>query len=185
MEWTELIDPDLARWTIENAPAAHFRVVDDVLVVREPEGWLRSDRRYADFECRTEFRFLTDDADSGLFVRVASDVAFRRGWPNRSYQVQIRNPLGPSPYPPVGDLFRHGMASGPTDYDEPLARAVCLPTGAWQLLTVRVAGDTLSVALNGTAITRATGLRNETGFIGIQGETGVLEFRSLRIRTPG
>jgi hypothetical protein len=184
-EWQELIDPELARWTIEDAPTDHFRFVDGVLSVREPEGWLKSDRLYADFDCETEFRFLTDDADSGLFVRVRGQHPFRRGWPNQSYQVQIRNPLGPSPYPPVGALFRHGMASGPTDYDEPLARATCLPTGAWQTLAVRVMGDALTVALNGVEITRAAGLRNETGHIGIQGETGVLEFRSIRIRPAG
>lgn len=185
MAWEELLDAGLTRWAIENAPADHFRIVDGVLEVHEPEGWLRSDRHYADFTCTLDFRFMTDDADSGLFVRVLGDQAFRRGWPNQSYQVQIRNPLGPSAYPPVGGLFRHGMASGATDYDEALARTTCLPTGVWQTLAVTVTGSELMVALNGVEITRAADLRNETGFIGLQGETGVLEFRSVGIRQPG
>ena len=178
----ELLDAALDRWTIENTAPDNFNVIDGVLEVREPEGWLKSVQRYADFELVTEFRFMTDDADSGIFVRAQGDNEFVRGWPNQSYQVQLRNPLGDSPFPPVGGLFRHGMPNGDTDYDEPLARSSSLPTGDWQTLVVRVEGDRLTASLNGATITSASGLANETGFIGIQGETGVLEFRSIRLR---
>ena len=182
MDWTELLDPGLSRWSIEDTAADNFNMVDGVLEVREPEGWLRSAERYADFEIETEFRFMTDDADSGIFVRAAGERAFVRGWPNQSYQVQLRNPLGESPFPPVGGIFRHGMASGETLYDEDLARATSLATGDWQTLRVRVEGDALLVWLNDVEITRATGLATAPGFVGIQGETGVLEFRAFRLR---
>ena len=138
--------------------------------------------RFGDFELAVGFRFMTDDADSGIFVRALGENEFVRGWPNQSYQVQLRNPIGESPFPPVGGLFRHGMANGETDYDEALARDTSLPTGEWQTLGVRAEGDQLTVTLNGVEITRAAGLANETGFIGIQGETGSLEFRSVRVR---
>jgi 3-keto-disaccharide hydrolase len=178
----ELLDDGLTRWTIENTSAGNFRMTAGVLEVREPEGWLRSRRRYADFELVVEFRFMTDDADSGIFIRAVGDRAFRRGWPNQSYQVQLRNPAGESPFPPVGGLFRHGMASGPTEYDEALARQSSLPTGEWQTLTIRVQAQALSASLNGALVTRARNIGNTTGYIGIQGETGTLEFRSIRIR---
>jgi len=178
----QLLDRHLSHWTITDTGFDNFRMTGDILEVSEPEGWLKSRQRYADFELETEFRYLTDDADSGIFVRVGGERAFRRGWPVHSYQVQLRNPDGPSPYPPVGALFRHGMAHGPTDYDETLARAVSRPKGAWQTLGVRVSGDQLSVTLNGTEITRAGHILNRPGCIGIQGETGRLEFRSLRLR---
>jgi len=179
---TELIDEDLSRWTVESTSAGNFRMVDGVLEVAGPEGWLRSAEPYADFELVAEFRFMSEDADSGIFVRALGDSEFARGWPNQSYQVQLRNPLGDSPFPPIGGIFRHGMASGETDYDEALARESSLPTGEWQTLTVRVERDGLVVELNGAVITRAAAVANETGFIGIQGETGALEFRSLRLR---
>jgi len=153
-----------------------------VLEVREPAGWLKSIERYADFELVSEFRFMTDDADSGIFVRALGEREFVRGWPNQSYQVQLRNPLGDSPFPAVGGIFRHGMANGETNYDEQLAGAVSRPTGEWQTLRIRVERDALTVELNDVLITRAAGLANETGYIGIQGETGALEFRSLRLR---
>lgn len=182
MDWTELLDESLSRWTIEDTAANNFNVIDGVLAVREPEGWLKSAERYRDFEIETEFRFMTDNADSGIFVRAAGAGAFARGWPNQSYQVQMRNPLGESPFPPIGGIFRHGMASGETQYDEDLARATSLATGEWQVLRVRVQGDTLVAWLNDVEITRASGLVTEPGFVGIQGETGVLEFRTFRLR---
>jgi len=179
---TELLDQKLSRWTVENTTAGNFTVIDGVLEVREPVGWLKSVDRYRDFELVVEFRFMTDDADSGIFVRAVGEREFTRGWPNQSYQVQLRNPLGDSPFQPVGGLFRHGMASGDTDYDETAAREASLATGEWQTLTVRTEGDRLSVELNSVGITHAVGLANEAGFIGIQGETGTLEFRSLRLQ---
>ena len=182
MEPTELLDDELSRWTIENTAADNFRMIESVLEVREPEGWLKSTETFSNFELVTEFRFMTVDADSGIFVRALGENEFVRGWPNQSYQVQLRNPLGESPFPAVGGLFRHGMANGATAYDEDLASAVSLPTGEWQTLMVRVTGDELSVTLNDVEITRASGLANDTGYIGIQGETGALEFRSLRLR---
>jgi hypothetical protein len=182
VERIELLDGELSRWTVENTDAGNFNAIGGVLEVREPEGWLKSAERYADFELAAEFRFMTDDADSGIFVRALGEREFARGWPNQSYQVQLRNPLGQSPFPPVGGIFRHGMASGETAYDEDLARATSRPTGEWQTITVRVDGDVLTVALNGVEITRAAAIGNESGFIGIQGETGILEFRSIKIR---
>jgi hypothetical protein len=182
MGWTELFDGSLDGWTIEDTAHDNFTVSDGVLVVAAPEGWLKSAESYADFELEVEFRFMTDDADSGVFIRAAGQEAFRRGWPNRSYQVQLRNPLGESPFAPVGGIFRHGMPDGRTDYDESLARRTSRPTGEWQTLHVRLEGESLAVSLNGVPITHAEGIGNETGFIGLQGETGSLEFRSLRLR---
>ena len=182
MTETELLDADLTRWTIENTDQDNFNFRDGVLEVREPEGWIRSTERYADFELVVEFRFMTDNADSGIFVRALGENEFVRGWPNQSYQVQLRNPIGESPFPPVGGLFRHGMASGETEYDEDLARQTSLPTGEWQTIVVRVEGTRLTAELNGQPILRGEDIGNGTGFIGLQGETGVLEFRSLRLR---
>ena len=183
MEATELLDAALSRWSVDNSSAGNFTMRDGVLEVREPEGWLKSSERFTDFELTIEFRFMTDNADSGIFVRALGENEFVRGWPNQSYQVQLRNPIGESPFPPVGGLFRHGMASGETQYDEALARETSLPTGEWQSITVRVEGTSLSAELNGEPILRAEAIGNETGFIGLQGETGALEFRSIRVRS--
>lgn len=171
----------VAVWSRVNAPAERFRLEDGVLRVEGAGGWLRSERRYADFTVTAELRFLTEDADSGLFVRADGDGEFGSGWPDDSYQIQLRNPLGDSPFPPIGGLFRHGNRGGTTQFDEMAAREAFTGTGEWQTLVVEVVDDTLSVELNGTRVMAADGLANETGFIGIQSETGALEIRSLAI----
>jgi hypothetical protein len=176
-----LFDGTLAGWTIESTESENFSVADGVLRVEGPEGWLRSAGQYGDFLLAVEFRFVTDDADSGIFVRARPDAEFGRGWPNASYQVQLRNPVGVSRFPPVGGIFRHGMPSGETVFDAAVAERASSGTGQWQMLEVEVQGEGLTVRLNGTMLTRASGIANPTGHIGIQGETGVVEFRSIRI----
>jgi hypothetical protein len=181
-DFVELFDGTLNGWTVENSDAGNFRVEDGFLRVEAPEGWLRHERRLGDFDLIVEFRFLSDDADSGFFFRVAGDGFFSRGWPNRSYQVQLRNPLGESSFPPVGGLFRHGMPAGQTSFDESAVRRVALGTGEWQRLEIRVSGQTVRASLNGTKVLRAEGTGNGSGYIGLQGETGGLDFRSIRMR---
>lgn len=185
MDFTQLFNGSFDGWTIENTGHGNFTIDEGILNVAAPEGWLRSTRAYGDFELRVEFRFLTDDADSGVFIRAVGNDTFVRGWPNSSYQVQMRNPLGESRFPPIGGLFRHGMPDGETDYDEALARQVSKPTGEWQELLIRVEGSTVTASLNGEQVLRAGNIANPEGHIGLQGETGALEFRSIEIRELG
>jgi hypothetical protein len=179
---TELLAGSLAGWTLVDAQSDNFGFDDGVLRVQGPQGWLRSDAAYADFELTVEFRFLTDDADSGIFFRAIGTEPFARGWPNQSYQLQMRNPVSESRFPPVGSLFRHGMPGGDTRYDEPLARRTSRPTGEWQTLVIRVTGENAEASLNDVKVLEADGIGNGSGHIGIQGEAGALEFRSLRLR---
>lgn len=178
-----LFDGTLSGWTIENSDTGNFTINDGLLRVEGPGGWVRSAREYGDVTIRTEFRFATPDADSGLFVRAKSTGGFGRGWPQNSYQVQIRNPATESKFPPVGGLFRHGMPPGDTTFDPAVASKLARPTGEWQTLEVDVIGDSLVARLNGSEVLRAANIANPTGYIGLQGETGALEFRSLSVRT--
>lgn len=179
---TELLDSELSRWTIVDAEPGTFTWVDDVLRVTGPNGWLRSDRQYGDFSLRVEFRFLTEAADSGVFFRAVGTKPFLRGWPNEAYQLQMRNPAGESRFPPLGGLFRHGMPEADTRFDESGARAVTRPAGEWQVLEIAVDGEHLSASINGQRVLDAEGIGNERGYIGLQGETPSLEFRSVRVR---
>ena len=181
-EFEELLDSSLSRWTVVDAADDTFRWVDGVLHVTGPAGWLRSDQRYGDFDLIVEFRFLTDAADSGVFFRAIGDTAFVRGWPNEAYQLQMRNPAGESRFPPLGGLFRHGMPEAATHFDDALAREVTLPAGQWQNLEISVTAERVNASINGTAVLSADGIGNGRGFIGLQGETPSLEFRSVRLR---
>jgi hypothetical protein len=178
----ELLDPGLSRWTVVAASEDTFQWTDGVLCVTGPEGWLRSDRQYADFDLVVEFRFLTDVADSGVFFRAIGASAFVRGWPNEAYQLQMRNPVTESRFPPLGGLFRHGMPDAATQFDAARAAAVTLPAGQWQRLEITVVGESVRAGINGTQVLTAAGIGNTQGYIGLQGETPSLEFRSVRVR---
>jgi hypothetical protein len=182
MEFRPLFTDSLDGWDVVDSAHDNFRLVDGILHVEAPEGWLRYNTRYRNFELNVEFRFLTDDADSGIFVRAAGTGPFTRGWPNESYQIQLLNPIAQSPFPPVGGIFRHGMPSGDTEFDESLAASLSRPTGEWQSLGVRVEGTEIRVELNGALLTTAHDIVDRDGFIGLQGETGALEFRRFDLR---
>ena len=172
-------------WVIENSDGANFTVVDGLLRVEGPQGWLRSTDAYGDFRLRAEVRFQTDDADSGLFVRApgpASNI-FIRGWPANAYQVQVRNMATNRTTRPlwIGDLYRHRVPPGETAYDADAAATAFRGTGEWQLVEVTVAGDTIAVTVNGVATTRASGVVNPRGYIGVQGETGIVEYRAIEL----
>src|SRR5688572_23304719 len=104
-----------------------------------------------------------------------------RGWPNNGYQVQVRNPATTSRLPAVGGLFRHGMPPGDITFDQALVEKLSRGTGEWQDLELTVAGDTLTVRFNGSQVTRAGNIVNQAGYIGIQAETGVVEFRAIEL----
>lgn len=181
-DFVPLFDGTLEGWTVMNAPPENFTVQDGILRVLGSEGWLRSDGQYSDFLLRAEFRFLTDDTDSGIYVRAVADSEFIRGWPNNSYQIQVRNPIGQSRFGPVGDLFRHGTPQGDFDFDPAVAGQASTGAGEWQTLEIEASGDTLEVRLNGTHLSRAGNIANPTGYIGIQAELGSIEFRSIEIQ---
>jgi len=172
----------LRAWSLQGTTSGNFSSRDGVLRVEGPAGWLRSERQYGDFVMRAEFRFLTADADSGIFLRAADNTAFMRGWPNGSYQVQVRVPTTPSPLPPLGGIFRHGTPAGETTFDAALVNKLFRGLNEWHTLEVDVAGDRLIVRLDGQEITRAANIGNSPGYVGIQGESGALEYRNIEVR---
>ena len=178
-----LFEGTMKGWVAENATAKNFTVTDGVLRVEGPSGWLRTERQFTDFTARLQFRFVTADADSGVFFRTTGATQFMRGWPNNGYQVQVRNPATQSRLPAVGGLFRHGMPPGEITFDQPLVEKLSRGTGEWQELTFTVAGETLTVRFNGTEVTRAANIVKQPGYIGLQAEVGVVEFRAIEVST--
>lgn len=178
-----LFEGTMSGWVAENATAKNFTVTDGVLRVEGPSGWLRTERQFTDFTARLQFRFVTAAADSGVFFRTTGATQFMRGWPNNGYQVQVRNPATQSRLPAVGGLFRHGMPPGEITFDQPLVEKLSRGTGEWQDLAFTVAGDTLTVRFNGTEVTRAANIVKQPGYIGLQAEVGVVEFRAIEVST--
>ena len=82
----------------------------------------------------------------------------------------------------MATIYRHRLPKGETVFDKDKAFELARPTGEWQEFEITVAGDSLLVKLNGTLLTRARDLVNSTGHIGLQGETSIVEFRSIAIK---
>lgn len=176
----------LEGWTVVHSSGENFQVENGVLRVKGPKGWLRSAKEYGDFVLRVEFRFLTEDADSGVFVRAAApaEKAFFNGWPANSYQVQTREMSKNQSTTPIwlGDIFRHpGTAPGKTEFNGEALQKAVKKMGEWQEYEIEVMGSTLTVKLNGVQITRAENLSNPRGYIGLQGESDLVEYRKIEI----
>ena len=73
------------------------------------------------------------------------------------------------------------MPPGDTAFDQEAVRKAFTGTGEWQRLEVEVVGTDLTVRLNGTVVTRASDIADVEGYIGIQSETGAVEFRRVDV----
>jgi hypothetical protein len=122
---------------------------------------LATEREYADFELRFEWRALRDNYNSGLFVRSGHKV--------NANQINLAKGREGS--------FIGGKIEG--------ARAVPQlqkPVNEWNEWRVLAQGDRLTFWCNGEKAWEATGLKPAKGYIGLQAEGALIEFRKLRIR---
>jgi uncharacterized protein (TIGR02246 family) len=174
-----LFDGAAARWTIEND--APITVAGGVIRAPGPNGWLRFPDTFRDFRLRAEVRFTTESGDSGIFFRAAPDATFGRGWPNKSYQIQLMHPAAMGRLPPLGGLFRHAMPPGEAALDTAAVVAAFTGTNEWQVLEMEVVATNLTVRVNGAVVLRATDIVDQEGVIGIQNETSTVEIRRIEI----
>ena len=78
-------------------------------------------------------------------------------------------------------MLRHGNPGGPTSFDTRLALQSYGRTGEWQTLEIQAIGDAIHVTLNDNYLGTASAGGNARGYIGLQAETGSIEFRSIEI----
>lgn len=192
--FTPLFDgKSMTNWTVGDAQyAKNFSVKDGLLHVAGEGGWLKSSKQYGDFTLRLQFRYLTEDPGtgrvgvSGVFVRTPATATYGSGWPDNSLEVQLANRQGTRPAIPGdarwgGAVLRHGNEGGPTQFDTRTALLAYGKTGEWQQLEIQALGDAIHVTLNGRYLGVGSAGGNTRGYIGLQAETGAIEFRSVEI----
>ena len=168
---------NLDGWEIINN--GQFSVEDGVLKINRGTGWLRSNDTFADFVLTMEFRFLEEGANSGIFVRTGPTSADNdNGWPNNGYQVQCMDTLTGTP---LAHLIPYGAPPFDHQSDIEALKRAYKPAGEWHVYEIKADGERLWVSLNGELITTATSIKNLRGHIGIQGESGLLEFRKISV----
>ena len=162
---------DLDGWHVMNK--GQFSARGGVILLNKGSGWLRSDKEYQDFELRMDFRFLDKAANSGIFFRASKEGS---NYPVKNYQVQTMD------HPSLGSLYNSGLAKPKEKKDEALLKKVMKPAGQWQSYRIWVQGSRAEVNVNGALVTVGEGLDDRSGYIGIQGEGGRLEFKNIRIK---
>ena len=157
----------LGGWHLMNG--AKFVVEDGVIKHNEGRGWLCSDKEYADFIVRLEFRFMKPKQDGGVFLR---SVTEGKNWPNQKYEVQVENTSR------MAKIF-----GAKHDLNVELVQKVLKPIGEWNEYDIKIAGSRIEVRLNDELVTTsdsATTLKR--GYLGLQGEDGAHEYRNIRIK---
>lgn len=170
---------NLKGWVIEND--GQFSVDKGILKVNQGAGWLRSEKMYKDFKMTMEFRFMEKGANSGIYVRIPStEVGESNGWPASYYQVQCRDD-STIINSHLGYLFSKGVPAFDFVSSKEAIGKAYKPFGEWHTYEITCNKGTYVVRLNGEVITMAMNVKTLEGYVGIQGEFGLLEFRKIEL----
>jgi hypothetical protein len=179
----------LAGWQKIGAKADVWRIEGGTLVCSgEGGGWLGSEKAYADFVLRLEFK-LSPGSNSGIYLRAPADSSHisRTGM-----EIQLLDETDPrykdiKPWQLTGAIY-HVKAPEPGHLK---------PAGEWNAIEIRAEGPHVVVRLNGATVVddrldahpdleaEHPGLKRKEGRIGLQSHNDRVEFRRLRIKTLG
>jgi hypothetical protein len=164
---TSLFDgKSLSGWEVMNG--GKFKAEEGVIKLGGGSGWLRSAEEYDDFVLRLEVRWLKPKQDSGIFLRASKEG---KNWPDRRYEVQCENS------PRIAHIF-----GAKHERNQELAVKSLKETGEWNTFEILCSGRKAEVKLNGVLVSRSEAFSEPKGYIGLQGEGGLLEFRNLSIQ---
>ena len=184
---------DLTGWFIDGGDQGHWKVQPGEILAQCPDAkhvnWLLTDRTYADYLLRLEFR-LEEGARSGVAVR-----AFRGEWTGHRWGKEPVHPMlkltDPAQFPgePPGSTQ---WAKDGNPLSQPDQAAELAP--GWNRLELEVRGETLRASVNGKPVADrklddtpprdqvVPGLNRFRGRIGLQAQNGVTHFRNLEVK---
>lgn len=155
-------------WTVEN------EVLRGVTTTQKGPGWLMSEREFQDFELDMEYR-LSPGSNSGVFLRAGPEGNVGGG---QFREIQLLDDGDPS-FAAVAPVQRTGAVFGQVA-PSPLLR---LPASTWHHLRIRLQGQQVQVAINGTRLLdHAVTSLPPKGRIGLQLYPSQVEFRRIRVR---
>lgn len=177
---------DLDGWKpIMREPGSADRVwsVHDGAIRAEPNGvgYLRYDRsRFRNYVLTLRWRFI-EPGNTGLLLRAHGDPQVFGGvWP-RSIEAQIHHHR-------TGDLWNIAEFPMTVDADRTQGRRTVKlhdssekPVGEWNTYTLVLDGSELRLLVNGLLQNRASDVEEVAGWIGLQSETAVIEFRDIAL----
>jgi hypothetical protein len=180
---------DLKGWKVLDGKMEVWKAEDGLLVVDGKNGgWLMTDKEYADFELRLEFK-MPKQGNSGVAVRAPFEKGKNPAYAGMEIQLlddawHKENYKGLKPTQLTGSI-----------YDVvPPSKDALKPVGEWNKMTIIAKGRQVTIELNGTKIVDANldqykdrakdhpGLLREKGNLGLQSHDGRVEFRNLFVK---
>lgn len=172
-------------WTLVQSAKGNWVAKDGVLVTKgQGGGWLSTDREYADFTLKLEYKTKVG-GNSGVFIRSprSGDPAYT------GMEIQILDDdadmykaLRPDQY--CGSIY--GVVA--------TKRGFTKPAGEWNAMEIAAKGSHVTVKLNGATVVEADlaehqdaakrhpGILRKTGYIGLQSHSEPVEFRRIMIK---
>lgn len=136
----------------------------------EPYGYIRTRRRYKNFELRMQWKFATDaNGNSGILLYTSGDD---RIWPT-SIQVQLHQPVAGSVFPTGGAKTTEELRQVPM-----LAK----PVNQWNDCLILSTDGRVSVTINGVKVGDVNGCDPQEGAIALQSQGAEVHFRAISIR---
>lgn len=186
-------DAALTGWVRTNTPQETWRFEDGVLYCTgKPIGELRTTKMYQNFVMELEWRHMVPRGNAGVFVW-ADDIT-SRGVPfHRGIEVQVlENAYGNSKgHTTHGDIFPiHGAAMKPVNGRGGMrafpTENLSNPSPQWNHYRIECRNGEISLAVNGKVVTQGKECVPRKGYICLESEGGIVEFRSVRIKElPG
>ncbi len=180
---------DLTGWVLVNTPAETWSFKDGMLVCTgKPIGEIRTEKMYQNFIMEVEWRHLVPKGNAGIFVW-ADDIT-AKGQPfHRGIEVQVlENAYGNTrSFTPHGDIFPiHGAKMTPVN-GRGGSRAFpteerAKPSPEWNHYRIECNAGEISLAVNGTVVTQGADCSPSKGYICIESEGGVVNYRNMRIK---
>ena len=173
---------DLQGWAsfeaeTETPPAQPVFSVKDgcIHVSGTPNGYLRTERKYTDYELLLEWRWTDGRKDSGIYNRLQDGD---KVWPT-GVQLQLReSDFGYffSGVPLEGVVPTRNYRKPPLCEGDPEK-----PDGEWNSVRIVCNGTHMAAYVNDVLVNEAVCEATE-GYIGIQSEGGAMDFRNIRIK---
>ncbi len=185
--WKPLFNgKDLTGWEPVGDAANVWRVEDGILICGGGrDGWLSTDKEYANFELELEFRLLPG-SNSGVFLRSPREgTSAYVGMEIQVLDDDAEVYATIQPWQHCGSLYGV-VAAKPGALKKP---------GQWQTYHIVCDGRKVKVTLNGIVVVDANlddhkdkeathpGLKRTTGYIGLQDHGTPVAYRNIRIRT--
>jgi TonB family protein len=130
------------------------------------KGWSRALVPELDYVFRVQYRLATPDADGAVLVRAWQKKMMK--WPESGYRVALGHGTDVS-----GTITAFGSPVSAQPAHPPV-------TDGWHDLEIECRANRLTVQIDGIPVSSAEGIEPAAGYVGLEHDTGTLEFRHMR-----